>query len=164
MHKSERPVRTASISATVTAKICPPPHAAGSINSCRVTVAGARNRCSTRTDVSASLLFLSLAMRRIGIPDWAMPMARVRDWTSSLVIFLVQQKIVASHELGVALLPCFTLLMCCFCLGSHPSLPWTPNAAALRVGLCMSPGVLYHSVEEQWYIFKILISWFQQTP
>ena len=29
-----------------------------------------------------------------------------------------------------------------------PSPLWTPNAAALRVGLCMLPGVQYHPVKE----------------
>ena len=36
---------------------------------------------------------------------------------------------------------CFGLLMRCLFLGSPPSPPKTPNAATLRVGLCMSPGV-----------------------
>ena len=43
---------------------------------------------------------------------------------------------------------CFGLLMRCFFLGSTPLPPWTPNAATLRVGLCMSPGIQYHPVKE----------------
>ena len=43
---------------------------------------------------------------------------------------------------------CFGLLMRCLFLGSPPSPPETPNAATLRVGLCMSPGVQYHPVKE----------------
>ena len=43
---------------------------------------------------------------------------------------------------------CFGLLMRCLFLGSPPSPCCTPNAATLRVGLCMSPGVQYHPVKE----------------
>ena len=40
---------------------------------------------------------------------------------------------------------CFGILMRCLFLDS-PLRPQTPNAATLRVGLCMSPGVQYHPV------------------
>ena len=39
---------------------------------------------------------------------------------------------------------CLGILMRC-CFWTPPS-PQTPNAATLRVGLCMSPGVQYHPV------------------
>ena len=45
---------------------------------------------------------------------------------------------------GIALLSFLLVSWCVVCFWAPPSPPQTPNAAALRVGLCMSPGVEYH--------------------
>ena len=52
-------------------------------------------------------------------------------------------------RLGVALLSFVLVSWCVVCFWAPPlRRPWTPNAATLRVGLCMSPGVQYHPVKK----------------
>ena len=83
MHRSDRPVRMANNSATVTVRTWPSPCPAKArrlsrrYRSCKpgkVTVAGVRNRRRMRTNASLSFVLRSLAIRLTGIAGWRIPM------------------------------------------------------------------------------------------
>ena len=68
-------------------------------------------------------------------------------WRDAFSVFVLA--VDRLSRLGVALLSfVFWSLDALFVFGLPPFAPQTPNAATLRVGLCMSPGVQYHPVKE----------------
>ena len=72
-----------------------------------------------------------------GVGGMLIPLRHAGGMLSSVFAFAVDRFV----TIGGRTAQCwFGLLMRCLFLGSPPS-PQTPNAATLRVGLCMSPGV-----------------------